>query len=102
MTSHARLFGVKKNVSKFSLFGCKAYVHLNQERREKGKHTPQAVEVIHLGFSSDCNMSRYKFFISLRGKCIVSNQAGFDEESFPYRNQDMIIGKLAEDSNLKI
>jgi hypothetical protein len=41
-TPHARLHGVKKDVSKFRPFICKAYVHLNKERREKGKHTPQA------------------------------------------------------------
>ena len=29
-------------------------------------------------------------------------QARFDEESFPYRNQDMIRGKLDEDNNLEI
>jgi hypothetical protein len=73
-----------------------------EERREKGKHTPRAVEAIHLGFASDCNMSVYKFYIPSSGKCIVSNQAQFDEESFPYRNQDMIRGKLDEDNNLKI
>jgi hypothetical protein len=92
---------VKKNVSNFRPFGCKGYVHLNKERREKGKHTPRAVEVIHLGFASDCNMSGYKFYIPSSGKCIVSNQARFDEKSFPYRNQDMISGKLAEDNNLE-
>ncbi len=80
----------------------KAYVHLNKERREKGKHTPRAVETIHLVFALYCNMSAYKFYIPSSGKCIVSNQTQYDEESFPYRNQDMISGKLDEDNNLKI
>jgi hypothetical protein len=93
---------MKKDVSKCRPFGCKAYVHLNKERREKGKHTPRAVEAIHIGFASDCNMSAYKFYIPSSRKCIVSNQARFDEESFPYRNQDMIRGKLDEDNNLEI
>jgi hypothetical protein len=62
----------------------------------KGKHSPRSVEAIHLGFASDCNMSGYKFCIPLSGKCIVSNQARFDEESFADRNQDMISGKLEE------
>jgi len=101
-TPYARLYGMKKDVSKFRPFGCKAYVHLNKERREKGKHAPRAVEAIHLGFASDCNMSAYKFYIPSSGKCIVSNQARFDEESFPYRNQDMIRGKLDEDNNIEI
>jgi hypothetical protein len=101
-TPYAQLYGMEKNVSKFRPFGCKAYVHLNKERREKGKHTPRAVEAIHLGFAPDCNMSAYKLYIPSSAKCIVSNQARFDEESFPYRNQDMIRGKLEEDNNLEI
>jgi hypothetical protein len=44
----------------------------------------------------------YKFYFPSSGKCIVSNQAQFDEESYPYRNQDMIRGKLDEDNNLEI
>ncbi len=51
-------------------------------------------------------MSVYKFNIPSSGKCIVSNQARFDEESFPYRvrnrNQDMFRGKLDEDKNIEI
>jgi hypothetical protein len=70
--------------------------------REKGKYTPRAVDAVHLGFSSNCNMSGYKFCIPLSGKCIVSSQDLFDEESFPYRNQDMISGKLAKDNNLEV
>ncbi len=92
LVPYAQLNGMKKDVSKFRPLGCKVYVHLNKERREKGKHTPRAVEAIHLGFASDCNMSAYKFYISSSRKCIVSNQALFDEESFSYRNQDMIKG----------
>jgi hypothetical protein len=76
----------EKDVSNFRPVRCKAYVHLNKERREKGKHTSQAVEAIHLGFAFDCNVSAYKFYISSSGKCIISNQAQFDEESFPDRN----------------
>jgi hypothetical protein len=95
---HMRDYMVKKDVSKFKPFGCKAYVHLTKERREKGKHTPRAVD---LGFASDCNFSAYKFYIPSSGKCIVSNQARFDEESFPYRNQDMIRGKLDEDNKIE-
>ncbi len=46
-------------------------------------------------------MSAYKFYIPSSGKCIVSNQAPFDEELLPYRNQDMISGELDEDNNLE-
>jgi hypothetical protein len=37
-TPYAQLYGMKKDVSKFRPLGCKSYVHLNKERREKGKH----------------------------------------------------------------
>jgi hypothetical protein len=77
-TPYARLYGMENDVSKFSPFACKAYVHLNKERREKGKHTPQAVEATHLGLASDYNMSVYKIYIPSSGICIVSNQARFD------------------------
>jgi hypothetical protein len=36
---HALLYGEPRDVSKFRAFGCRAYVYLNAERREKGKHT---------------------------------------------------------------
>ena len=42
-TPHAKIFGIKKDVSKIRPFGCLAYLHLNKERREPGKHAPRAV-----------------------------------------------------------
>ena len=66
-TPHAKIYGEKADVSKFRPFGCRAYVHLNKDRREPGKHTPRAVEAIHLGFASDSNMSAYKFYVPSTG-----------------------------------
>jgi hypothetical protein len=34
-------YGGLKDVSRFSAFGCRAWVYLNAARREKGKHTPR-------------------------------------------------------------
>ena len=31
-TPHAKIFGIKKDVSKFRPFGCRAYLHLNKKR----------------------------------------------------------------------
>ena len=31
---HEKLYGIKKDVSKFRPFGCRAYMHLNKDRRE--------------------------------------------------------------------
>ena len=47
-------------------------------------------------------MSAYKFYIPSTGKPIHSNQAKFDGDMYPYRNQEMIAGKLAEDNNVDI
>ena len=101
-TPHEKVFGVKKDVSKFRPFGCRAYMHLNKERREKGKHVPKAVEVIHLGFASDLNTSGYKFLIEGTGKIIVSNQGKFDEGFFPYSNCKMIDNHIDHITSLDI
>ena len=49
-TPHEKIFGVKKDVSKFRPFGCRAYMLLNKDRRGQGAHAPRAVEVIHFKF----------------------------------------------------
>ena len=82
------MHGEKKDFSRFRAFGCRAWVHLNSERREKGKHTPRAIEVIYLGFQP--NTSSWSFFIPERNSMISSNQAQFDERIFPFRNKEMI------------
>ena len=69
---------------------------MNKERRKPGKHAPRIVEVIHLGFTSD--MSCHKFWVPSTSKLVYTNQAKYDEDLFPYRNKDMIEGRLAEDS----
>ncbi len=80
----------KKDVSKFRPFGCKAYMQLNKERREKGKHTPRAVDVINLGFASDNNTSRYKLYNPTNQTIRISNQVKFDELTYPYCKAEMI------------
>ena len=65
-------------------------------------HAPRAVEAIHLGFASDMNMSSYKFWIPSTGQIMCTNQARFDEELFPYRNKEMIDGRISEDNEVEI
>jgi hypothetical protein len=101
-TPNTKMYGKKSDVSKFRPFECRAYVHLIKERRAPDKHTPRAVEAIYLGFASDCNMSAYTFYMPSTGQLMYSNQAKFDEELYPYRNQDMIEGMLADDHNVDI
>ncbi len=60
-TPYTCMYGAVKDVSRFHS-GCKAWVHLNSERREKGsKHTPRVLEAIDLGFEP--NTSEWCFFI---------------------------------------
>ena len=48
---HERMFGVKKNVSKFRPVGCKAYMYMNKGRSAKGRCAPKAVEAVNLGLA---------------------------------------------------
>ena len=85
-TPYEKTYGIKKDVSRFKPFGCRAYMHLNKDRREKGRHAPKAVEAINLGFALDSNTSGYKLLIEGTGKVLISNQVRFDENLYPYRN----------------
>jgi hypothetical protein len=52
----------QKDVSRFRAFGCRAFVHLNSDRQEKGKHNPCALmAAVYLGFEP--NTSAWSFFI---------------------------------------
>ena len=65
-------------------------MHLNKERREKGKTAPRAVEVVNLGFATDLNTSAYKVFIRATGQVMTTNQLDFDESFFPFRKEELI------------
>ncbi len=91
-TPHERMFGVKKDVSKFRLVGCRVYLHLNKERRAKGLSAPKAVEAVNLGLVTDCNTSGYKLLIEETGKILISNQVQFDEILFPYSFKKIVVG----------
>ena len=87
-TPWRRMHGEMRDVSRFRAFGCRAWVHLNKDRRENGKHTPRAVEAINLGFEP--NTSAYTFFIPETQKLMSSNQGRFDESVFPFRKKQMV------------
>jgi hypothetical protein len=77
------MYGKPKDVSRFRAFGCRAFVHLNSDRRDKGKHTPRALMAVYLGFEP--NTSAWSFFIPEKNTLWSTNQAQFDEHSFPIR-----------------
>ncbi len=68
-----QMYGEMRDVSRFRAFGCRAWVQLNKERQEKGKHTPQALEAINLGFES--YTSAYAFFIPEQQTLMTSSSA---------------------------
>ncbi len=50
ITPWLQMQGKAKDVSQFRAIWCRAWVYLNSERREKGKHTGRIVEATNLGF----------------------------------------------------
>ncbi len=52
-TRYERMYGVKKDASKFRPFGCRVYMNLNKDQREKGRHASKAVEAINLCFATE-------------------------------------------------
>ncbi len=87
-TPYTCMFDLVKDVSRFCAFGCRAWVHLNSERREKEKHTPRALEAIYLGFEP--NSSSWSFFIPERQQLWSTNQAKSDEHSFPFSRRSNV------------
>ncbi len=87
-TPWTRMHGERRDVSLFRAFGCMAWVYLNSERRDKGKHSQRAVEAIFLGFKP--NTSAYSFFIPEKNTSMSSNQAQFDEGLFPFRKKEVV------------
>ena len=77
-------------------------MHLNKERRGKGRGAPRAVEVIFLGLATDCNTSGYKLLVEETGKTLISNEARFDEGLFPRRNRQMIVDPLTNLADIDV
>ena len=76
MTPLMRMYGAKKDISKFRAFFCQTYMYLDSETRAKGKHIPRAVETINLGFAAAHNISGYKLFIpSTRENYVIKPSA---------------------------
>ena len=89
-TPYRELYGKEMDLSRFRPFGCLAFMHLNKDRREKGKTAPRAVQVINLGFATDTNTSAYVVYNPATDKLLTTNQLVFDESFFPYRKESLI------------
>ena len=79
-------------------------MHLNKERRAKGRGAPRAVtvEVINLGLATDCNTSGYKLLVEETEKVLISNEVRFDESIFPRRNRQVIDDHLTNLANIDV
>ena len=77
-------------------------MHLNKDRREKGRHALKAVEAINLGFTTDSNTSGYKLLIEGTKKIVILNQVKFDENVYQYRNHNMVEQNLSDIAELDI
>ncbi len=82
------MYGTPKDVSKYRPFGCQAWVHLNKDSRENGKHTPRALKAVYLGFEP--NARAWSFYIPEEQKLWSTNHAQFDEHTFPFRKKTII------------
>ncbi len=61
MTPYQAMYGEKKDVSDHLAFGCRDWVYLDKQRREKGRHTSKAKEAVYVGFIP--NMSEWAFWV---------------------------------------
>ena len=85
MTQYQAMYGEKKDVSDFRAFGCRAWVYLDKQRREKGKHTPRAKEAIYVGYiyvGFTKNMSVWAFWIPEEKKTLTTNHLKFSDMNF--------------------
>ncbi len=93
---HYAMYGEPKDVLRFRSFGCKAFVYLNKDRWQNGKHSARAVEGVNLGFVE--NTRAYLLYILERKKLMSSNQVRFDETEFPFRKAAMVEQYLSDNS----
>jgi hypothetical protein len=96
MTPYQAMYGEKKDVSNFRAFGCRAWVYLDKQRREKGKHTPRAKEAVYVGFVP--NMRAWAFWVPEDKTIMTANQVRFDEHEFPFRKRKMVEQHLSDNS----
>ncbi len=89
-TPHKIAYGVKKDISEFRTFGCKAIMYLEDVQRDcPGKLADRAAEGtqgINLGLAFDQSTSRYKIYFPKERTIKITNQVRFDESIFPMKD----------------
>jgi hypothetical protein len=84
---------------KVCAFGCRAYVHLNSDRRENGMRTALALMAVYLGFEP--NTRAWTFYIPERQMLWSLNQTQFDKHLFSFCKTS-IIDKFHMDSTTDV
>ena len=74
-------------------FGCRAYVHVPQQRRQN-KLSPKATAMVFVGYEP--GVKGYRFWDKQR--IVLARDAVFDETNFPYRT-DISSSKQPEDGD---
>ena len=72
--------GERPDVSNFRVFGCRAYVHLPEQRRQH-KPSPKAAQMIFIGY--ELGVKGYQFWDNQR--IVIARDAVFAENTFPRR-----------------
>ncbi len=103
-TPYEKLYGKKKDVSRFQPYGCRGYMHQKKELRAKGRGVPRAQAMLDLGLAINCNTSHggYKLLIKETGKILISDQVRFDETFFLRGNREMIDDHLSNITDIDV
>ncbi len=89
-TPYLELYGKEKDLSRFRLFGCLAYMHVHKDCSERGETVEHAIEVINFGFATDTNTSAYVVYNQATDKLLTTNQLVFYKSFFQYRKENFI------------
>ena len=76
-TPHELWTGIKPHISHFPVFGCKAFVHVPNEKRLKLQ--PKSVPCIFIGYSE--NSKAYRFYNPNTQRLVISRDAIFIQEN---------------------
>lgn len=78
--------GKKPDLSYFRVFGCKAFV-LTQKERRQNKLTPKAKVMTFVGYEP--GSKGYRFWDSNSRQIVVSRDVTFDERTFPHQKDSL-------------
>ena len=84
MTPYECFYGSKSDVSRFKVFGCKAYMHVPKENRKKWDSKTK--KCIFVGYT--ITSKGYRLYDPVSKKICVSRDVLFDEDQFIHRKKE--------------